>query len=74
MTVSLHNVCIDRIMAANEQSPIAVFKVQKFGDRKDCVFANTAASVRQIRDNKSYIGTFHRGNADVFKKLINYKR
>ena len=58
MTVSDPKTIIERIKAAEESSPIAVFKVKPTG-LLDAVFANTSESQKLIRDGGGLVGVFH---------------
>ena len=60
MTLATFSTAIERIKAAPEDSPIAVFQPDKPAPRRfDVMFARTVASQRRIRaDDKRLVGVF----------------
>lgn len=57
MSYAEPKVIMGRIAAATKQSPIAVFTCEKEGCL-NAVFANTAMTVRQIRDRTGLVGVY----------------
>jgi len=58
-----------RIKSASKDSPIAVFSCKEPLHYR-AAFASTVQSVREMRDDQRFIGSFHRDNKGEAMRLL----
>jgi len=69
MSIQMKPEIIDRIKAAPKESPIAVFGCKEPMHYR-AVFSACVRSIREMRDDSSFIGSFHRDNkGDALRML-----
>lgn len=70
MSIQMKPEIMIRIRAASPDSPIAIFSCKEPMHYR-AVFAACIQSIREMRDDKSFIGAFHRDNkGDAMRAML----